>query len=130
MFFLLLVFFLLIGGVLTLITLQNLNVLTHLNLYFWKTPEFPVGILLIGAILLGAALIYLIAFLTALRERRELQRLRRRVVDLEAQLQQNAVMMNTSAPLIWQPPIQQMSPSGSLLKMPGMTGPLSTPPQQ
>jgi uncharacterized integral membrane protein len=112
--FLTLVVFLLVGGVFTLITLQNLNTLTHLNLYFWKTPEFPVGLLLIGAMLLGAVLVYLIAFLAAMEERRELQRLRQRVTDAEAQLQKNQ-----TAPL----PIMQISPSGSLLKMPGMSGP-------
>ena len=114
MIFLTLVVFLLVGGVLTLITLQNLNTLTHLNLYFWQTPEFPVGLLLIGAMLLGAVLVYLIAFLAAMEERRELQRLRQRVIDAEAQLQKNQ-----TAPL----PIMQISPSGSLLKMPGMSGP-------
>jgi uncharacterized integral membrane protein len=124
--FLTLVVFLLVGGVLTLITLQNLNTLTHLNLYFWQTPEFPVGLLLIGAMLLGAVLVYLIAFLAAAEERRELQRLRRRVVDAEAQVQKDQIaFLPTGVHQNSQPAITQMSPTGSLLKMPGMSGPLS-----
>jgi uncharacterized integral membrane protein len=122
--FLALVVFLLVGGVFTVITLQNLNTLTHLNLYFWQTPEFPVGLLLIGAMLLGAILVYLIAFLAATEERRELQYLRQRVVDAEAQKNQVA-LQPTAVHQTAQLPVMQMSPSGSLLKMPGMSGTLS-----
>jgi uncharacterized integral membrane protein len=124
--FLTLVVFLLVGGVFTVITLQNLNTLTHLNLYFWQTPEFPVGLLLIGAMLLGAVLVYLIAFLAATEERRELQRLRLRVIEAEGQVQKNQVALQpTAVQQSAQLPGVQMSPSGPLLKMPGMSGSLS-----
>jgi uncharacterized integral membrane protein len=87
-FFLILVVFLLVAGILGLITWQNLSTFTHLNLYFWKTPQIPVGLLLIGAIVFGALLIYLVAFLSARREQRELRRLRLRVVELEERQKQ------------------------------------------
>ncbi|HEY4384319.1 MAG TPA: LapA family protein [Ktedonobacteraceae bacterium] len=132
MLFLILVLFLLIGGVLTLITLQNLNTLTHLNLYFWKTPQIPVGLLLIAAMLLGAVLIYLIAFLAAMRERRELKRLRARVAELEAgqrQQAQAAMGADASMTLISQQTTAPVLPVMPQMKMPGSTGPLSGPPR-
>jgi uncharacterized integral membrane protein len=131
-FFLILLLFLLIGGVLTLITLQNLNTLIHLNLYFWKTPQFPVGFLLIGGVLLGAVLLYLVAMVSAMRERRELKRLHLRVEELEqkVQLQAEAEAKDPIAYLSQQPtaPVLPIAPQ---LKLPGKTGPLpGSPPRQ
>jgi uncharacterized integral membrane protein len=135
-FFLVLLLFLLIGGVLTLITLQNLNTLIHLNLYFWKTPQFPVGFLLIGGVLLGALLLYLVALLSAMRERREMKRLRFRVVELEQKLEQ---ALQSQAETAANDPITYLSqqttapvlPVVPQMKLPGSTGPLpGSPPRK
>lgn len=132
MFFLILLLFLLIGGVLTLITLQNLNTLIHLNLYFWKTPQFPVGFLLIGGVLLGAVLLYLVALSSAARERRELKRLRLRVVELEQKQQSQAEMgTNDAMTYISQQTTAPVLPIAPQMKLPGATGPLpGNPPRQ
>src|SRR5690348_17208274 len=82
-FYLLLLIFLLIGGGLALITWQNLSGSVQLVFFNWHTPHLPAGLWLIGCFLLGALLLYLISTLSALRERRELKELRKRVAELE-----------------------------------------------
>lgn len=86
MFFLILVVFLLIGGVLTVIAVQNLTLLVHLSLFSWQTPDLPVGMWLIATFLLGAIVLYLASVFSALGDRRELKALRQRVATLEGQI--------------------------------------------
>lgn len=87
MIFPILVLFVLVGGAVILITVQNFTAqYAHLALFAWQTPELPVGLLVLIAFLVGALFIYLISALTALRDASEMRRLRRRVAELEQQV--------------------------------------------
>ncbi len=112
MFFLILILLLLIGCVLTIVTVQNMMTpYVHLYLFNWQSPSLPLGLVVLFAFLLGALLLYIVSVLSAWRDRRELTRLRRRVSELE---QRVSTVQNV-------PPIQPMA------QMPGMPVPL--PPQ-
>ncbi len=76
-------FLLLIGGTLTVLALQNLNVLVHITFFMWTTPDLPLGLWLVAAFLLGALLLYIISLFSAWSDRREARRLRARVAELE-----------------------------------------------
>ena len=83
MFFVVLVLFLLICGGLVVLTVQNLSTPVHLVFYTWHTPTAPVALWIVGAFLLGTLLLYLISVASALDDRRELRKLRKRVSELE-----------------------------------------------
>jgi uncharacterized integral membrane protein len=116
-FFLFLVVFLIVGGALTVVTVQNLSTPVQLILFGWQTPVIPVGLLVFLAFLLGALLLYLVAFLAARHDRREIKQLRQRVKELEHEKQQVAYNV---------PPINMMQPQPGppIMRMPGMSGPL------
>jgi uncharacterized integral membrane protein len=86
MFFLIFFMFLLIGGALTLIAMQNSALLVHLSLFSWQTPNLPIGVWLIGAFLLGAIVLYFASVLSAIGDRREIKALRQQVLVLEEQM--------------------------------------------
>lgn len=86
MFYLMLILLILVGSAATVITIQNYATPVHIMMFTWQTPDMPVGILLLCAFLAGALLLYLVAAVGAWRERREVVRLRRRVIDLEQQM--------------------------------------------
>ena len=97
-----LVLFVLVGGVLVVLAYENFATLTievHLTLFGWHAPTLPLGVLLLLACLLGALPLYIVTVLSALRDRRQLAKLRRRVAELE-QLQARMYPQHYSLPMI------------------------------
>ncbi len=119
MFFLLLLLFLLVGGIFAVITVENLTTPVHMILFGWQTPEVPVGLLVLAAFLLGALVLFLVAFLSAWSDKRELKGLHGRIHELEQQqlMQQRAATM---------PPMAPLRTNSSALQMPGMFSPPNT----
>ena len=105
----------LVGGTLAVLVVENFSTfatVAQLSFFIWQTPPLPLGLWLLISCLLGALIMYLIAATTALRERRELRELRKRLAELE-----RAQLMVSSGPL------QAFSPP--IVPMPGLsTGPL------
>ena len=118
MVYIILLIFILVGGSLTLLMLQN-SAPAHFSLFGWQLPEMPLGVLLVAAFLLGALLLYAVAIASAWQDRREVKRLRTRIAELEqAQMRRLSGSMQA---------VQSTAP----LPMPGMPDPLqSIPPQQ
>jgi len=81
-----LVLFVLVGGALAVLAYENFAALTtevHLTLFGWHAPALPLGAWLLLACLLGALPLYIVTVLSALRDRRQMAKLRRRVAELE-----------------------------------------------
>ena len=81
-----LIIFVLAGGALAVLAYENFTVLTievHLRVLGWHAPALPLGVLLLLACLLGALPLYMVTVLAALRDRRQLAKLRRRITELE-----------------------------------------------
>ena len=119
MLFFILLLFILAGGIFAVITVENLTTSVHLTLFGWQTPELPVGLLVFSAFLLGALLLYIVSFLSAWRDKRELKESRKRISELE---QQQTMQQRSPAA----PPPLPMSPlhsNTSTLQMPGMFTP-------
>ena len=96
-----------------------------LTLFSWQV-HLPLGVLLLSAFLLGAFVVYIVSIISALRDRRELQRLRRRVEVLE----QAALLTTPSGRLQNSPPVPPIPPIVPMPGMPGISsgsGPLRTP---
>jgi uncharacterized integral membrane protein len=103
-----LIIFALAGGAMAMLVYENFATLTiniHLTLFGWHTPAMPLGVLLLLACLLGALPLYFVTVLSALRDRRQMAKLRRRIAELE----QAQAYMNP----------QQHSPS-TIIPMPGI----------
>ncbi len=83
MVYLVLIICLLVGSALTLVALQNMSTEEQFILFTWSTPRVPLGILVLVAFLLGALVLYIVSLLSAVQDRREVRRLRRRVTELE-----------------------------------------------
>jgi len=83
MIYLILLVFVLVGGTLTVLALENFPTEVQIILFSWQTPHFPLGLLLVAVFLLGALFLYIVSALSALQDRRELKRLRKRVTELE-----------------------------------------------
>jgi uncharacterized integral membrane protein len=100
--YIVLVIFALAGGALTVLAFENMATLmieVHLTLFGWYAPILPLGVLLLLSCLLGALLLYIVTVLSALRDRRALAKLRRRVAELE-QLQTGQPLQQYSLPMI------------------------------
>ena len=115
MIYLVLVLFLLVGGTLTVLTIQNLEGAVPLSVFIWQIPSLPVGLLLLFSFVLGALLLYLVSFASAWRDTRDLKKLRRRIAELE-----QAATNMAAAPL--------PSTSITAVPMPGMPN-AEQPPQ-
>jgi uncharacterized integral membrane protein len=83
MIYLVLFICLLVGSALTIVALQNLSTEVQFMLFIWSTPPIQLGILVLVAFLLGALVLYIVSILSAVQDRRELRRLRRRIMELE-----------------------------------------------
>lgn len=92
-----------------------------LSFVFGQTQPLPVGWLLLLAFLLGALVLYLITVSAAVEDRRELKRLRARVVELE-QATPARPITPPEQPLPVSPPPPPSS-SAPVVPMPGMPGP-------
>lgn len=87
MFFVILILFLLVGGALTIVTVQNLmSPYIHVAFFTWQTPALPVGLVVLLSFLLGAILLYLVSAISAWRDRREIRRLQKQITQLEQQI--------------------------------------------
>ena len=90
-----LIIFVLVGGVLAVLAFENFATLTieiHVKVFGWHAPALPLGLLVLLMFLSGALLLYIVTVLSAWKDRRQLARLRRRVEELEqahAQVQAN-----------------------------------------
>jgi len=85
--YLVLIIFALAGGAMVVVAFQNFSTLSmdvHLALFVWHPPALSLGVLLLLSFLQGALLLYVVTFISAVRERRELRRLQKRVEELEA----------------------------------------------
>jgi uncharacterized integral membrane protein len=111
MFYLVLLLFLVLGGIFTVITVQNLITPVHLILFGWQAPEIPLGLLVLAALLLGALLLFVVAFLSARSDKHELKELHARIQELE----RRAANMP--------PPMSPLRTNSSTLQMPGMFTP-------
>jgi uncharacterized integral membrane protein len=83
MFFVIFVLFLIFAGVLTVITVQNLDTPVMLAIFTWHTPSLPLGLVVVFSFVLGALLLYVVSLLSAWREGRQIKQLRQRVAQLE-----------------------------------------------
>jgi uncharacterized integral membrane protein len=119
-----LIIFVLVGGVLAVLAFENFATLTievHVKVFGWHAPALPLGLLLLLAFLSGALLLYIVTVLSAWKDRRQLARLRKRVEELE-QAQAQANMYPYPYP-------QQYSHSPSIrIPMPGVRVREHTPP--
>ena len=78
--------FVLAGGALAVLAYENFATLMieiHLTVFGWHAPALPLGLLLLLTCLLGALLLYIVTVVSALRDRRQMTKLRRRVAELE-----------------------------------------------
>lgn len=125
MFYLVLVMIVLAGGVITLVAVQNLSNTTQLEVLIWQAPALPAGLLILGAFILGALLLYLSSVGAAISDRKQIRKLRQRVKELEQQqVQAPNAMMPPQGPAGSGPGPIQMQPTAPIMQMPGMSGPL------
>jgi uncharacterized integral membrane protein len=115
MFYLILLVFLLVGGILAVITIGNLFTMVHLVLFMWQAPAIPLGLLLLLFFLLGALLLYLVSFLSARSDKREMKALRQRIAQMERQMKEREQANRAGT--------MPLTPGASLLQMPGMFNP-------
>ena len=122
-FFLILFVFLLIGGLVTFIGVQNLALWIHLDVFLWRTSDLPVGVWLVAAFLCGAVALYLVAVLAALGDRRKMKTLRRQVLTLQEQV--TAVSQTgSSATVQTESDRLSLADTGPMISVPGV---VSTP---
>lgn len=82
----------LIGVGLAVLVVENFSafaVAAQLSFFAWYTPSLPIGLWILISCLFGALIMYLLSIPIALRDRRELSILRKKVAQLE-QAQQSA----------------------------------------
>ncbi|WP_084658033.1 lipopolysaccharide assembly protein LapA domain-containing protein [Thermogemmatispora onikobensis] len=95
----------------------------ELSLFSWHLHiPLPLGVLLLLSFLLGALVFYVIAVLASLRDRRELEQLRKRVAELERE--KAAALQAARIP---SGPLPQMPPVVPMPGIPGMPGPGTLP---
>jgi uncharacterized integral membrane protein len=130
-FYLVLVMIVLAGGVITLVAVQNLSNTTQLEVLIWQSPALPAGLLILGAFILGALLLYLSSVGSAASDRKQIRKLRQRVKELEQQQAQSpqppqapSAMMPPQGPAGSGPGPIQTQPTAPIMQMPGMSGPL------
>lgn len=102
MFYIVLLVLVLGGGTLAVLVIENFSILataTQLSFFVWQTPPLPLGLWLLISCLFGALVLYLLSVTAALRDRRELRMLRKRVAELE-----QAQARVTAGPLTAFPP--------------------------
>jgi uncharacterized integral membrane protein len=113
MFYLILFLFAIAGSGLVILTIENLTTQVQFAIFAWQSPNLPLGLVVLVAFILGAFLLYIVSALSALRDRSEKRRLRKRVSELEQQLA-------NVTPATPQPVVQTQTP---VVPMPGMSAP-------
>jgi uncharacterized integral membrane protein len=117
MIYLVLIIFMLMGSALAVLMWQNVSHEVQLTLFIWQMPHVSLGLLIVVTFLLGAVLLYITSVLSALRDKREMTRLRKRVSELE-----QASIRPVSGPL-------QGHVSPQIVPMPGIPPGIPPPPQ-
>jgi uncharacterized integral membrane protein len=103
--------FLLITVGLAIIVFLNMGSSVSLAVFGWHSPSLPIGLWILLAFFLGALLLYLVAVASAMNDRRELRKLRRRVADMEQAAPTNKVAsMQNAAPIVPMVPMPGMPP--------------------
>ena len=117
MFYIILITFMLLGGVLAVLTVENFSRDVSLSLFLWQIPSLPLGLILLISFLLGALVLYIVSVASAWQDRRQIRELRLRVAELE----------QISARI----PTDKLPGTVPIVPMPGMP-PLqsTTPPQE
>ena len=123
---LILIVFLLIGGLVTFIAVLNITSPVHLNLFLWQTPDLPFGAWLIASFLCGAIVLYLVSVLSALGDRRNIKVLQKQVLALQAQI---TAMSQASSSSAVQTAGEGLSSAGGAPMMP-MPDVMNTPPPE
>lgn len=125
MFYILLLVIVLLGGMLTVLVIENISsfaTVAQLSFFVWQTPPLPIGLWLLISCLFGALLLYIVSVKVALQERRELRLLHQRVAELE----RSQAQVQARGP---RGPMQAFPPP--TVPMPGVsTGPLPPLPEQ
>ena len=107
------VIFVLVGGALAVLAYENFAILTievHLRVFGWHAPALPLGMLVLFACLLGALLLYIVTVFSALRDHRQLAKLRQRVTELEQAQNGQAPAQYTLPLIVPMPGIQAHQP--------------------
>lgn len=116
MIYIVLLMLVLLGGTLAVLVVENFSAFAtaaQVSFFMWQAPPLPLGLWLLSSCLLGALMMYLIAAITALRERHELRELRKRVAELE-----QAQAMVSNGPLQAFPPLIVPMPGISTSQLP------------
>lgn len=113
MFYVVLIIFALAGSALVVLTIENLTTQVQFAVFAWQSPNLPLGLVVLVAFILGALLLYIVSALSALRDRGEKRRLRKRVSELEQQL---ATLAHAAQPVV--------QPQIPVVPMPGLVPPL------
>lgn len=88
MFYLFLASFALIGGVLTVLTVDNLGTGVSVSVLGWHTPAMSLGLIIFLSFLVGALLLYAVSVIAARHDRSRIKELKKHIIDLEQQQQQ------------------------------------------
>lgn len=102
------------GGTLAVLVSENyatLMIEVHLTVFGWQAPVLPLGVVLLLSCLLGALLLYSVSVLSALRDRRTLAKLRRRVVEFEQAWEALTTQRYAQSPMVPRLEIQANQPS-------------------
>ncbi len=83
--YLYLLLFVLVGAALAVVVVNNASPI-QIAFFTWQSPELPVGVVMAGAVIVGAILLYLITTVSALQDWHELRQLRDRVRSLEGRV--------------------------------------------
>ena len=106
MFYLVLFIFALAGSALVVLTIENITTQVQFAVFAWQSPNLPLGLVVLIAFILGALLLYIVSALSALRDRNEKKRLRKRVNELEqhlATLTPSQPVIQTQVPVVPMP---------------------------
>jgi uncharacterized integral membrane protein len=124
MFLLIFVVFLLIGGLVTFVAVQNLTPVVHLSVLLWHPPDVSVGVWLIVAFLCGAVVLYLVSLLSALGDRWRMKALRKQVLALEERIAAMSQMSSSSSEQTAEDRLSSAD-TGPMIATPGV---MNTPP--
>lgn len=126
MLYIVIILFLIFSGVLAVAAFENITTQVQIAIFGWQSPDLPLGLLLLIVFVLGAVLLYLVSAAAAWQDWREMGRLRRRIEELEAVINQHSVVQMPQAtpevqaqemPEVQNAPPMQPPP---IVPMPGM----------
>lgn len=126
MFYIALLFLILLVAVALIMLVQNFTILlssVHLTFFSWHLPGIPVFLLFLLGAFLGGLLLYVFSTRSARSDAREIKKLRARVKDLRAQIEEleksqtkspsGALSANFAPPAVPLPGFSPAGPPGS-----------------